>query len=90
MRTASPYHQLFREVLAETGMLGVDPRHAEAWARLEWGTLDHLSRAEFRRFVLEMADVLLGGQRECESLARSYAMREEDMLRGAGAADRRS
>lgn len=26
-----------------------DPRHVEAWMRLEFGTLDHLSRDRFRR-----------------------------------------
>ena len=72
----TPYTQTFRELLAETGSLGADPRHAEAWARLEWGTLDHLSRAELRRFVGEMHEVLTqpGYRDQCESLARSYGL----------------
>lgn len=72
----SPYAQVFREVLAESKMPRVDPRHAEAWARVEWGTLDHLSRAALLRFVGEMREVLTSAAytSQCESLARSYGL----------------
>lgn len=75
MRT-SPYHQTFREVLAEAGMIGVDPRWAEGWARLEWGTLDHLSRPDLVRFVCEMREALTSPayREQSESLARSYGL----------------
>lgn len=72
----SGYSAIFREVLAQAGMLGVDPRHAEAWARCEWGTLDHLSRAALHRFVDEMREVLTtpAYASQCEALARSYGL----------------
>lgn len=54
---------------------GYDPRHVEAYMRLTFGTLDHLSPEEFRREVyLACRDIDEGGVDQAEGLARSYGM----------------
>jgi hypothetical protein len=73
MRRA-PYHDVFRSILDHAGLPGVDPRHAEAWARSEWGTLDHLSRPQLARFVNEIRGVLADQPAVSEALALSYGL----------------
>ena len=52
-----------------------DPRHIEAWMRVEHGTLDHLDRARFRSEVaLAQACIAEAGDAESEALARSYGL----------------
>lgn len=68
------YEQLIREALAEQGAIGkYDPRHIEAFMRLEHSTLDGLSRGQFASEV-STARVCIdeGGRDGAESLARSY------------------
>lgn len=36
------YQAMIREAVARMGRIGADPRHIEAWMRLEHGTLDGL------------------------------------------------
>lgn len=45
MRT---YQETIREIAAGIGLVGVDAAGVEASMRLQFGTLDHLSRSEFR------------------------------------------
>lgn len=52
-----------------------DPRHIEAFLRLQYGTLDHLDRDTFReeaKIASECADV--GGLEAAEDLAISYGL----------------
>lgn len=50
-----------------------DPRHVEAWMRLEHGTLDHLDAARFESEVcIANACIGMSGTEESEALARSY------------------
>lgn len=77
--TATPrrshYQQRIAERLAVTGKLGIDPRHIEAYMRLEYGTLDHLSAATFNREVATGAEcVEVGGSVEAEALAASFGL----------------
>lgn len=44
----SGYASLIRELLVERGATGYDPRHVEAYIRLEHRTLDGLSRKQFK------------------------------------------
>ena len=41
------YRDLIRETAARLGRIGVDPRHVEAWMRVEHGCLDGLSPSQF-------------------------------------------
>ena len=53
----------------------VDPRHIEAWMRLEHSTLDGLSAAEFAREVDEAAALVrAAGTTESEALAASFGL----------------
>lgn len=78
----SIYRDLIRETLARLGRLGMDPRHVEAWMRLEYKTLDALGGPRWNRAVREAAECVEAAPRgESESLALSYGLRPE---RGAG------
>lgn len=66
----SPYADLIRELSP-----ACDPRHVEAFMRLEYGTLDHLSREAFTRQVrIAEGCILEAGTRAAEDLCRSYGM----------------
>ena len=53
----------------------VDPRHVEAWMRLEHPTLDRLSRAEFEREVdIAVVAIATAGPDESEALAASLGL----------------
>ena len=53
----------------------VDPRHVEAWMRLEHPTLDGLSAAELEREVDEAATLVrAAGPIESEALAASFGL----------------
>jgi hypothetical protein len=53
----------------------VDPRHVEAWMRLEHPTLDGLSAPEFEREVdLAVAAIAIAGPTESEALAASFGL----------------
>lgn len=52
-----------------------DPRHVEAWMRITYGTLDHLTAAEFESEVLLAVNcIAVSGDEESEQLARSYGL----------------
>jgi hypothetical protein len=52
-----------------------NPRHVEAWMRLEHGTLDQLSRQRFTREVeLALQCIAEGGAETSEDLAKSYGL----------------
>ncbi len=53
----------------------VDPRHVEAWMRVEHPTLDGLSRAEFiAEMHAALAAALEAGPDESERLAASFGL----------------
>jgi hypothetical protein len=53
----------------------VDPRHVEAWMRLEHPTLDGLSEGEFVRAMhAALAAVIDAGPEESERLALSFGL----------------
>lgn len=52
-----------------------DPRHVESWMRLKFGTLDHLTPAEFESEVcIANACIAEAGVEESENLAVSYGL----------------
>ncbi|HOX27267.1 MAG TPA: hypothetical protein PLU44_16085 [Candidatus Krumholzibacteria bacterium] len=70
------YQQAIREEMAAMGRIGAaDPRHVEAWMRLEHSTLDGLSRSRFTAEVKTALDcVAAAGTTESEQLARSFGL----------------
>lgn len=64
------YATQIKEIVPE-----LDPRHVEAYMRLEYGTLDHLSPERFASEARTAAScVVMGGTDEAESLAVSYGL----------------
>lgn len=54
---------------------GLDPRHVEAYMRIEHGTLDHLSPHAFEAEARVATEcIALGGKAEAEALAASYGL----------------
>lgn len=52
-----------------------DPRHVEAYMRVQHGTLDHLSADAFAAEVaMAVLCIEQGGTPQAESLARSYGL----------------
>mgnify|MGYP000945606879 CR=1 FL=1 len=70
------YTQAIREAMARAGRVGAaDPRHAEAWMRLEHGTLDALSPDQFQREVeIALQCIAAASAQENESLAESFGL----------------
>ncbi len=53
---------------------GRDPRLVEAFMRLDHGTLDHLSRSQFRAEAEIAADCVAADPGLAESLAQSFGL----------------
>jgi hypothetical protein len=52
-----------------------DPRHIEAWLRLQFGTLDHLTPHQFAAEAWIAAECVdEGGVEHSENLAKSYGL----------------
>lgn len=70
------YAQMIREAMARTGRVGAaDPRHVEAWLRLEHGCLDAMSRQQFTDEVtIALECVAAGPLADSEALAISYGL----------------
>ncbi len=70
------YQNLIREEAARLGMLGrADPRHVEAWMRVEHDTLDALSPREFAAEVaIAIECAIEAGSETSERLARSLGL----------------
>ena len=70
------YQQMIRERLASMGYIGkYDPRHIEAYMRLEHSTLDGLSSAQFNREInISMECVNAGGTDMAEDCAKSFGL----------------
>ena len=72
----SIYQQLIREAMARTGHIAAaDPRHVEAWMRLEHGCLDGLSRQQFTDEVtIALRCIAAGPLADSDALATSYGL----------------
>ncbi len=70
------YSQMIREAMARTGHVGAaDPRHIEAWMRLEHGCLDGLSRQQFNDEVtVALQCVAAAPADRNEALAASFGL----------------
>jgi hypothetical protein len=66
------YQKLIAELLADPTY---DPRHIEALMRLQYGTLDHLTRDQFRADIkLCTARIDAMGREAAERTAKSYGL----------------
>jgi hypothetical protein len=70
------YQKIIRERLASMGYIGkYDPRHIEAYMRLEHSTLDGLSSAQFNKEInIAMDCVNLDGSDNAEKCAKSFGL----------------
>lgn len=68
------YRKAIRETLVRSGRTGIDPRHVEAFMRLEHGTLDGLSSERFREEVEIGAECAAADPVAAEELAKSYGL----------------
>ena len=70
------YQRVIREDMARMGRIGVaDPRHVESYMRLQYATLDHLSRADFRREIgIALTCIEVEGTAVAEDCARSFGL----------------
>lgn len=64
----------FYQSLIRQSVPDCDPRHVEAYMRLEFSTLDHLSRDRFRDEAATAAECVRADLAQAESLARSYGL----------------
>ena len=67
----------FQRSIVEKGLVpqDIDPRHLEGYARLQYGTLNHLSWADIRREVkIGIACIREGGVDAAESNAQSFGL----------------
>jgi hypothetical protein len=66
------YQAIIHEMLAGRDY---DPRHIEGFMRLQYSTLDHLSRDDFKREVeINILCIDEGGTEQAETLAKSYGL----------------
>jgi len=71
----SAYREMIRVALARAGRIGMNPDHVEAYMRLEHGTLDALSPAQFRAEVeTAAACVLASSDSDNARLAWSFGL----------------
>lgn len=71
----APHHDTITRNLTGLGAQGYDPRHIEAFMRLLFSTLDHLSPDTFcREVALACACIDVGGVARAERCARSFGL----------------
>lgn len=72
----SLYARVISEELTKLKRSEIDPRHVEAYMRVQYGTLDHLDRRTFKKEVKVAVDCIdQDGEDQAESLALSYGLR---------------
>lgn len=71
------YSKLIKEILEKKGFgcMEFDPRHIEAFIRMQYGTPDHLSRAAFENEVsVGIGCIMEGGVEFAEQMAVSQGL----------------
>ena len=71
----SPYHDIIMSDLRSFGRTDVNPSWVEAYLRLEFKTLDGLSKEDFRRAIREIIGVIDDDPDAARDLAKSYGLR---------------
>jgi hypothetical protein len=71
----SPYFDSIREEIVRQGKIGIDPRHVEAFMRLEHSTLDGLHKSQFKSEVsISIQCIEQGGVTNAENCAKSFGL----------------
>jgi hypothetical protein len=71
----SGYADVIRETAARLGYIGTDPRHIEAYMRLEHSTLDGLAKWQFDAEVRMSCECLaICSKEEAEACAQSFGL----------------
>jgi len=71
----SPYYESIRNEIARQGKIGIDPRHVEAYMRLEHSTLDGLSKSQFNSEVrIGIMCTQEAGKQSAELCAQSFGL----------------
>lgn len=71
----SPYQTRMKEIAAGLNHSNTDPRHIEAWIRLDRDCLDSLSAGQFTRQVkIALLCIVATGKDQSETLAASYGL----------------
>ena len=71
----TPYYESIRNEIAKQGKIGIDPRHVEAYMRLEHSTLDGLTKSQFNSEVsIGIQCVEYAGADSAESCAQSFGI----------------
>lgn len=73
-RRPAPYAAPISTHLVALGLAAVDPRHVEAYMRLEHSTLDGLPFAQFREEVRISALCAMTSPDDAEALAESFGL----------------
>jgi len=69
------YRKIIVEILADLGREDVDPRHVEAYMRLQYGSLGHVDRETFRREArIAIECIKITGVDDAEELAESFGL----------------
>jgi hypothetical protein len=69
------YQKRISEILQSIGRADINPRHIEAYMRLEHSTLDGLSSVKFRKEVIFCSQVIdYDGIENAESCAKSFGL----------------
>lgn len=72
---ASPYIDIISKFLNSKRLTDIDPRWVEAYLRLKYDTLDHLSKEEIQAEIPGIAKTILSvGKGAAENLAKSYGL----------------
>jgi hypothetical protein len=74
LTAVSAYGGFISDVLRSLRITGIDPRHVEAYMRLDHGTLDSLSRSDFVRETKEIVPIIMADVKSAERLAKSYGL----------------
>ena len=75
MKPKSPYFDAIAQEIARQGHIGTDPRHVEAYMRLEHSTLDGLSHSQFKTEVIGcIGCVHADGTANAERCAQSFGL----------------
>lgn len=70
-----PYNKAIKKVLDDLHLGTFNPNQVEGYMRLQYSTLDHLSREEFRRQVeIAVECIQLVGEEAAEKNARSFGL----------------
>ena len=70
----SLYQPIIKKLLRSLGRDDIDPRHVEGFLRLEFKTLDSLSKSDIKRSMKSIILAIDSDPKSSEDLAKSYGL----------------